>query len=450
MDSGGSPATGFIMFFILILLDAGLFGFCSAIRGLSDSEIEKREAQGDKNAAVLARLKVELNQLVNTIQFEATLIAMAAGSFLFKDAVYFSKVLFLKSGIGNYLGWSFLEIMIIAAAVICIFFIICIFGILLPKKLGAYYHDAWSFGLVIYARSAMAIFRPFTYLVTAITNKILKMIGIDPKELQEDVTEEEIISMVNEGHEQGVLEASEAEMINNIFELGDKEAQDIMIHRKNIVAVNGEKSLITNLEFMLNGTNSRFPVYEDNIDNITGILHLKDAMKCHTKNDYDNCLIKDIPNLIRPVIFIPETRNINQLFQSMQSKKLQMVMVADEYGQTSGLIALEDILEEIVGNIQDEYDEDEKFIEELPDGSYIMEGMTPLNDVEELIGDKLDAEDYETLNGFLICRIGKIPDEDESSEILENNYSFKILSVENKTIKKVKVCRITKKIPKEK
>ena len=216
-----------------------------------------------------------------------------------------------------------------------------------------------------------------------------------------------------------------------------------MTHRKNIVAVDGMMQLSQVLDFMLGDTHSRFPVFEEDVDNITGILHLKDAMRYHTKGAYDDWRIKDIPDLIRPAAFIPETRKINLLFQSMQSKKLQMVIVADEYGQTAGLVALEDILEEIVGNIQDEYDEEEPLIEKLNETTYLMDGMAPLEEVEDALGREFQIEDdIETLNGYLIAKLEKIPDEDEHSVIRSDGYEFQIMAVAKKTIQKVRVIKL--------
>lgn len=257
---------------------------------------------------------------------------------------------------------------------------------------------------------------------------------------QENVTEEEIMSMVNEGHEQGVLMASEAEMITNIFEFGDKEAKDIMLHRKNIVAVNADWTLEETVKFIIEENHSRFPVYEDNIDNITGILNFKDAMVIREQHEYDEMKIKDVPGLIRNAGFIPETRNISALFKEMQSKKMHMVVVIDEYGQTSGLIAMEDILEEIVGNILDEYDEEENNITKIKDNVYNVSGMTPLEELEERIGIHLDVdEDYDTLNGYIISKLDKIPQDDENYEFVSDGYNFKVLSVEDKMISLVRI-----------
>lgn len=260
----------------------------------------------------------------------------------------------------------------------------------------------------------------------------------------DDVTEEEIISMVNEGHEQGVLLESEAEMIHNIFEFGDKEAKDIMTHRKNIVALDGSSTFSEALAFMIEHRNSRFPVYEDNIDNIIGVLHIKEALANSQKQELMNTPIRDIPGLVREVEFIPETRNINALFQEMQSAQNHMVIVVDEYGQTAGLVAMEDILEEIVGNIFDEHDVEHHFITEAEDGSFRMSGMTPLEEVEEALHLDFGDADYDTLNGLLISLIDRIPAEDEHVCVTYEGYDFEVLSMKDKMIQWVKVVRNNK------
>lgn len=258
----------------------------------------------------------------------------------------------------------------------------------------------------------------------------------------DDVTEEEIISMVNEGHEQGVLLASEAEMIHNIFEFGDKEAKDIMTHRKNMIAIDGELSYNDAVSVMIDSSCSRFPVYLEDIDNIIGVLHIKDAFAFSKKNEIFRTSIKDIPGLIREVEYIPETRNINTLFTEMQTAKSHMVIVVDEYGQTSGIVAMEDILEEIVGNIEDEHDHESHMIEKLPDGTYLMDGMAAFEEVTELLHIPVEEDSFDTLNGFLISSLDKIPNDGEETSVREYGYEFHILKVENKMITKVKVSRL--------
>ena len=258
----------------------------------------------------------------------------------------------------------------------------------------------------------------------------------------DDVTEEEIISMVREGHEQGTILASEAELIHNVFEFDDKEVKDIMTHRKNIVSLDGSMSFIDAIEFIIATGNSRFPVYENDVDSIIGVLHIKDAFTFFEKNEVYRSSIKDIDGLIRPVDFIPETVNINDLFKKMQSKKSHLAMVVDEYGQISGLIAMEDILEELVGNIEDEHDEEENYIRKNDDETFIMDGMTEFSDVKEALSLPVDDDAYETLNGFIISLSDKIPEEGDKTVISAYGYRFSVMSVEDKVIKQVMIKKL--------
>ena len=258
----------------------------------------------------------------------------------------------------------------------------------------------------------------------------------------DDVTEEEIISMVREGHEQGTILASEAELIHNVFEFDDKEVKDIMTHRKNIVSLDGNMSFIDAIEFIIDTGKSRFPVYENDVDSIIGVLHIKDAFTFFEKNEVYRSSIKDIDGLIRPVDFIPETVNINDLFKKMQSKKSHLAMAVDEYGQISGLIAMEDILEELVGNIEDEHDEEENYIRKNDDETFIMDGMTEFSDVKEALSLPVDDDAYETLNGFIISLSDKIPEEGDKTVISAYGYRFSVMSVEDKVIKQVMIKKL--------
>ncbi|MCI7322965.1 MAG: hemolysin family protein [Lachnospiraceae bacterium] len=255
----------------------------------------------------------------------------------------------------------------------------------------------------------------------------------------EDITEEEIVSMVNEGHEQGVLRESEAEMINNIFEFGDKEAKDIMTHRKNLIAIDGELSYNDAVSFIIDNSKSRYPVYLDDIDHVVGVLHIMDAFAFVQRNEVFRTPIKDIPGLIREVDFVPETLNIHSLFKMMQAKKSHIVVVVDEYGQTSGIVAMEDILEEIVGDIEDEHDDEEDLIRSNPDGSFIMNGLASLSEVLDVLDMPVEEDSFETLNGFLISLMDKIPTDGETAELHAYGYDFLVQRVEDKTIREVLV-----------
>ncbi len=255
---------------------------------------------------------------------------------------------------------------------------------------------------------------------------------------EDDVTEEEIMDMVNEGHEQGVLAENEAEMINNIFEFADRQASDVMIHRKNIVAIDCDTTVNEAFDFILKENFSRYPVYDGDIDNIIGILHLRDLLKVYVDEANRDKKIKEVKHqLLFDATYIPETRNLSVLFKEMQSKKTHMAIVVDEYGQTSGLITLEDVLEEIVGDILDEYDDEEVLINRRDDGSYVLDGQTTLEDIEELFEIHFDCEDIDTINGYMIYKMGKIPSENEEFSCTCDGYEFKVLEVKDKMITKV-------------
>ena len=257
---------------------------------------------------------------------------------------------------------------------------------------------------------------------------------------KDDNVTDEIKNIVQEGHQQGELLDSEAEMITNIIEFGDKEAHDIMTHRKNIVAIDADTTIKDCFEFVLGENYSRFPVYEGDIDHIIGVMHLRDLLKIYADSYKRNHTIYELKDeMLFDPHFIPETRNINALFKSMQSEKVHMAVVVDEYGQTTGIVTMEDILEEIVGNIMDEYDVEEQYIVRDSDGSYIMDGYTQLDDIEDMLDISFADEDSDTLSGFIISRMEHLPEDNEQFEVWYSGYRFSVLEVDNKRVKKVRV-----------
>ncbi len=283
---------------------------------------------------------------------------------------------------------------------------------------------------------------PYILIIALAVFALVELIGLIilyRRSKQENVTEEDVISLVNEGHEDGNILASEAVMIQNIFEFSDTDVKDIMTHRKNIVAIDGESTLREAISFINDNNMSRYPVYIEDLDNIIGILHIKDILTYYDK-DIDNLKVKNLKDLMSVAEFVPETHGINTLFAKMQSKKRHMVIVLDEYGQVSGLLSLEDILEEIVGDISDEHDDDEASIEVRPDDTFIMDGGCSLEEVEEKIGVKL-SDDFETLNGYLISLYGKIPEDGKSFKLEDDNFVYFIKNVTEKVIGEVFVRR---------
>lgn len=283
---------------------------------------------------------------------------------------------------------------------------------------------------------------PYILVVGLLIFALIELVGLIVlyrRSKQENVTEEDVISLVNEGHEDGNILASEAVMIQNIFEFSDTDVKDIMTHRKNIIAIDGESTLKEAIEFINDNNMSRYPVFIEDLDNIIGILHIKDILTYYDK-DIENLKVKDLKDVMSVAEFVPETHGINTLFAKMQSKKRHMVIVLDEYGQVSGLLSLEDILEEIVGDISDEHDDDDSSIEVRPDDTFIMDGSCSLEEVEEKIGVKL-SEDFETLNGYLISLYGKIPEDGKGFKLEDENFVYFIKNVTEKVIGEVFVRR---------
>ena len=255
------------------------------------------------------------------------------------------------------------------------------------------------------------------------------------KKVNEEKVEEDILSMVEEGHEQGVIEENEAEMISNIFELSDKNARDIMTSRQKIIALEDTVDVEEALNFALENSFSRYPVYEEDIDNIIGVIHLKDLIAAYLENPKQN-----IKEILEEPIFIHPTFNISKLLQKMQNEKIHMAIVLDEYGQTEGLVAMEDIIEEIVGNIFDEHDEEEvENIKSISRDAYLMNGEAFLSDISDEISIEFPDEDFETLNGFLLYKLERIPEENEKIEIVYQGYKFIPVKISDKMIRLVRV-----------
>lgn len=412
MGSGDYPLIiSIVLFVILLILDGCLVALHEAADNVSDVENDKKSDQ--------------------TVHIFLVLCCFINGLFCLP---VMGDAIMEQIKVGNqWLSFG------VECLLLLIAFLLILSAHILAIKIGYFKAEGVIKALLPFGRFMTVLMTPFRVISEGIGALLVRLVGIDPHQSIDDVTEEEIISMVNEGQEQGLLESTEAEMIHNIFEFTDTEVQDVMTHRKNMITISGDLTVNQALDFMLETVNSRFPVYGEDMDNILGVIHIKDCMMLTKEKGNGRKKLSQIEGLIREVDFIPETRNISDLFRQMQLKKQHMVIVVDEYGQTSGLVTLEDILEEIVGNIFDEYDEEDTSVQLRQDGSYVFEGITPLEEVEELLGANLPIDDFETLNGYLISLIDRIPEDDEVIEIREQDYIFKVLSVDNKMIQSVHV-----------
>lgn len=433
--SESHPVIGVLIFILFIIISGILYGYVAALQAVNENDISEKMENGDALAAKLMKLLDNPNKLTDVTLITAIIINMIQGAFV---------IGMITNGINSMCELSGTDIHILIAVLVSIlvFIFFSVFGIMVPRKLAEQNPHRWLFGLYKFVTFIIILFTPVSFIITKLCNVVLRIVGIDPSSINDNVTEEEIITMVNEGHEQGVLLASEAEMITNIVEFGEKEAKDIMTHRVNVVAFDVNLTINEVFDMITEESFSRYPIYDGDINDIVGVLHFRDLVKAYSDGHNRRFTLKDMKDeILFEAHIIPETRNIDDLFKSMQAEKVHMAVVVDEYGQMSGVVTMEDILEEIVGNIMDEYDEEETSIYRHDNDTYEMDGSTQLEDIQELFDIDFDVDDIDTLSGFLTYKHGSIPEEGNNFTIEYGGYIFKVKEIENKIIKKVLVSR---------
>lgn len=423
-----------IILAVLIFLNAFFAASEIAFISLNDTKIEKQAKDGNKKAKQIEKMLKTPSKFLATIQIGITLAgflssAFASDTFAEKLApILFQCMPFLSLGV-----WKSISIIIIT---IILSFFTLVFGELVPKRLAMKNYEKIAFGTIGIIRAISIITSPFVKFLTLVTNSISKLFGVGENE-EESVTEEEIKMMVDQGEEKGTIKEEEKELINNVFEFNDITASEIMKHRKDIFAVDIN---ISNDELMEELSKeeyrySRIPVYDETIDEIKGILYIKDVLKNIGKKNFK------VKNVVKDAYFVSQTRLINEVFKELQKNKMQIAIIIDEYGGTAGLITMEDILEELVGDIYDEYDKEEKEFEKIDENTYIIVGSMPIYDVNKLLNANIPEGDYDTLSGFLQEKLGRIPEEEENQIIETKEVTYKIEKYEDKRILKVKACK---------
>jgi len=443
----GLPICGVIWLVGLFILNVIVEAMVTAFESVSEAAVEKRLEEGDKKAKRVQRLLEHHRRYITVTDLLRVVTVSGIAVVYYIYFLPFFKKLFL-----NGLGESANTVLITGLlAVITLLAIMLaeLFAIKLPKKLAFKYAESFAFGLAGPLDFFVKVLGPFAWLIETITIGILKLFKIKASELEEVVTEEELISTVEEAAESGVLEADEVEMIQNIFEFDDKEVKDIMTHRTNMIAVDAEWTLEEAMKFMLNEIYSRFPVYEESVENIIGIVHLKDVLKVFVSGDAEKMQHKKVRSITRKPFFVPDTKGIDSLLEDMQKKKFHMAFAIDEYGQTAGLVTLEDILEEIVGDIQDEYDQEEEDIVSLEDRVYLVRGTTTLEDLSKELELDLTDEDCDTLSGLMVNELGYIPAEGEQFTMTYKGCQMEIVEARNKMITLARITVLPEENPME-
>jgi len=406
-----------------------------ALISLNDNKIKMMAEEGNQKASLLKNILSEPSGFLATIQIGITLAGFLASAFAAES--FADRLVNLIQMTKIPVPESVLKTVAVVVITIILSYFTLVLGELVPKRLAMTKAEPISFLVAPLLRFLSVVSSPFVKLLTVSTNFIVRLFGVDPNADEKQVTEEEIRMMVDVGEEKGTIDESEKEMINNIFEFDNKIVSDIMTHRTDIVSIPISSSLKDIIDLINQKKYTRYPVYEDNIDNIIGILNVKDLIKYLGKSDQDF----DLKKIIRQPYFVPESKRIDQLFKELQNAKTHMAVAIDEYGGTAGIITIEDLLEEIVGNILDEYDEEEKEFEKLDDYTFIINGVASLERVTDLLELELPVEDYDTLSGFLIGQLGRIPKEEENPVVEFNGVIFKVEKIMEKRIAKVKACK---------
>ncbi len=422
----------FLVLVVLILLNAFFAASEIAFISLNDNKIEMMAKEGNKKAKKIEKMLKEPSRFLATIQIGITLAGFLSSAFA-SDTFAKKLAPILHDLVPSMTVETWGGISIVLITIILSYFTL-IFGELVPKRIAMKKSEMIAFASIGVIQFISMVTSPFVKFLEFSTNLVSKLFGVTGDE-EEVVTEEEIRMMVDVGQEKGTIEQNEKEMINNIFEFNDRTVSEIMTPRNEIFALDSNLAMSDAIsEIAEDYKYSRIPVYKDNIDQIIGIMYIKD-MLLEQKNK--NTKVK---NLVKDAYFVPETKNIDELFSEMRKNKKQIAIVIDEYGGTAGLVTMEDILEEIVGDIFDEFDEFENEYEKIDENTYILDGGIPIYECNKILDINIPEGDYETLSGYLTDCLGRIPSEKEKPVLEIDDVVYKIEKVKDKKITKVKLC----------
>ncbi len=412
------PGSWWLILILLILVCGSAFFSASetALTSLNKIKLRNMVEENVKNADKIQKLIDDPNRLLSSILIGNNLVNNAAASLTTMIAV---SLLGGQSGVG--------------AATMIITIIILIFGEITPKTLASQNAEKVSLGVAKIISGVVIISTPVVKVMNLITNGLIRILGGDTSGKTPTITEAELKTMVNVSHEEGVLEVDERRMINNVFDFGDSKAKDVMTPRTDMICVEDNITYDEIVSIFKEERFSRLPVYHESVDNIVGILYVKDIIFI----DVEHFKTTDY---MREPFFTYESKPISELFSEMRNNRIPAAIVLDEYGGTSGLVTLEDMVEEIVGDIADEYDEQEEEIEVIKEDEFVVDGSTRLEDVNEMIGLHLESEDFDTIGGYVIGILGSLPDGGE--EVEENGIKIVVEEVDKNRIEKLRIYTI--------
>jgi len=424
--TGGSLLLQFIVIVALTGINAFFSSAEMAIVSINKNKLKILVEEGNKKAIMLENLMKEPSKFLSTIQVGITLAGFFASASAATGLSQYLSIYLRKLGI----PYSGQISMILITFVLS--YITLVFGELIPKRIALKSSEKIALSSVGTIVTVSKIFSPFVKFLTFSTNIILTALKMKEDDIEEKVSKEELRSLVEVGREHGIINEVEKEMIENIIEFDEKVAREIMIPRTKVFLIDKNISVDELFEKKEVEVYSRIPVYEDEADNIVGILFMKDLMIEAYRKGFQNV---KLPEIIQEAYFVPETKNVNELFNEMQSEKKHIAILIDEYGGFSGIVTLEDLIEEVMGNISDEFDADDSSIKKLSANKYLINGELSLNDLNDYFHIELESKHYDTLSGLLIEHMGYIPEDNEDIEpIIIDEISFKPKRVKDKKI----------------
>lgn len=423
-----------LVIIILILLNAFFAAAEIAFISLNDAKIDIKAKEGNKKAKKIKDMLENPSKFLATIQIGITLAGFLSSAFA--SETFASELApILNSWIPQVSLAVWNSIAIVVITIILSYFTL-IFGELVPKRLAMKNCEKIAFATIGVIKGISVVTAPFVKFLTFSTNIVSKLFGVSESD-EEIVTEEEIRMMVDVGEEKGTIDKEEKNMINNVFEFNDKVVSEIMVPRTKIFALDMNMTISEVISELSDDLRySRVPVYDENIDNIKGIVYIKDILLTNKNKS------TKIRGLTKDAYFVPETKPVNELFSELRKTRKQIAIVIDEYGGTSGIVTMEDILEEIVGEIYDEYDEIEKIEEKIDENTFILSGNIAIYEVEELLGVDIEDGDYDTLSGYLVEKLGRVPTEKDKGVVIETEkVVYKIEAAKDRRIIKIKACK---------
>lgn len=426
--------TKILVLIILTLLNAFFAAAEIAYISLNDAKIDKQAKEGNKKAKSIKKMLKDPSKFLATIQIGITLAGFLSSAFASESfASMLAPILNKLIPQVSLTVWNSISIILIT---IILSYFTLIFGELVPKRLAMRNSEKIAFGTITIIRGISIIMLPFVNFLTWSTNIVSKLFGVTGEE-EETVTEEEIRMMIDVGEEKGTIDKDEKEMLNNIFEFDDKVISEIMIPRTEIFAVDINDTISEAIEEMESNNNrySKIPVYDETIDEIKGILYVKDIVVSQKSKS------AKVKNLMKDAYYVSESKSVKETFTELRQNKKQMAIIIDEYGGTSGIVTIEDILEEIVGEIYDEYDEVLEKYKKVNDKIYILSGSLATYEVEKILGITIPEGEYDTLSGYLTEELGRIPEEKEKPIIKTEKVDYHVEKCQDKRIVRVKAYK---------